>query len=74
MSDSGVGRNVVSGLCLADAENLGPADGAGTLDRRTAILKDDVSGVSDLPLRPALEAISLHKVTSSYLVESPYNG
>jgi hypothetical protein len=46
-------------LALADSKYLGAANRADTLDRWLAILQGHVFRVLDLPLRPALEAISL---------------
>ena len=46
-------------LALADSKYLGAARRANTLDRWLSILQGHVFRVLDLPLCPALEAISL---------------
>lgn len=46
-------------LALADSKYLGAATRADTLDRRLTILQRHIPWVLDLPLCPALEAISL---------------
>lgn len=47
-------------LALADAENLGPTDGACPLRGRASILECNGLGVLDFPLGPTLHTICLH--------------
>lgn len=46
-------------LALADSKHLGAASRADTLDRWLTVLQRHVPWILDLPLCPALEAISL---------------
>jgi hypothetical protein len=59
-------------LCLADAEDLRAAGGASPLGRRTPVLERHLLGSLDLLLRTALEAIGLHRVTSSIRIGRTY--
>jgi len=50
---------VVAGLALADAEYLGSALRADTLDRRTLVLQGDLPWILDLNLLLTLHAVCL---------------